>query len=219
MNKWEKFYRNSRLSPQELGDTLLETLNKCLRGICETEQISGLIDAGADLKVRDDLGRTPLFIAVCSKNTVLADILIAATIKGGYSFDVETTFGLSPVRYMMTRYPMAPGNIDRLIRMFDHGASPHLPDRSQVTPLMVAAESGAERLVRYLVSRDADLAAKDIRGKTAEDMARAAFNKEIADFLKGERNKKEKLRRYIENGLPATRKVQPRKFIKKPPKR
>ena len=68
-------------------------------------------------------------------------------------------------------------------RLLEAGANPDLADDAGVTPLMVAAMHGDLELVRTLVGRVTDVAARDRAGHSAVYYAVNAQNLEIVDLL------------------------------------
>jgi hypothetical protein len=69
--------------------------------------------------------------------------------------------------------------------LLDNGANINASTYLGYTPMMRAAGKGCFEVVKYLVSRGADLTARDNQDLTAIDMAELEGEEEIADYLKG----------------------------------
>ena len=76
------------------------------------------------------------------------------------------------------------GDIEKVQKLLDKGASPKGYGTDGVEPAIVAATvHGHADIVRLLLSRDADPEAKDIHGKTALHYARALGDSVIVELL------------------------------------
>ena len=73
---------------------------------------------------------------------------------------------------------------DTASTLLNMGANPNpRTDRTGMTPLMSAAVSGKENLVRLLLAHGADKRLVDKEGKTAADFAKMAHREEIARLI------------------------------------
>ena len=76
------------------------------------------------------------------------------------------------------------GNLNQTVNaLLSNKADVNLPGTSGWTPLMMAVFKGDIALVRRLISKGADLSAKDEKGKTASDYARERSALEISAIL------------------------------------
>lgn len=76
------------------------------------------------------------------------------------------------------------GNLDFIEFCILQGFSPNLVNEKGITPLMVSAWKGKERIVRYLLDKKADPSVEDGEGNTALDYAEAGGNENILFLIK-----------------------------------
>ncbi len=137
----------------------------------QTTLVRWLIRQGADPRVKDDEGFTPLMIAVREgksgsvaelaphqRENLDAAILLAALL--GQSQEIDT----------LTQY----------------GASVYAKMEDGRTPLMVAAQNGHTDAVKLLLDLGSSRFSSDSAGKTASDLATEAGHAEIAELISRE---------------------------------
>ncbi len=135
----------------------------------DTSVLKMLLARGADVK---GAGFNPLGFAVVSGCTACVDLLVGKTSAEDLNLQV---FLSSP--------PL--GNASAVKYFLDHGADPQGKDPEGNTVLMVAAASDELPLdsVRTLISRGADVNAKNNKGQCALDFARARGKTAVVDLL------------------------------------
>ncbi len=84
--------------------------------------------------------------------------------KGAYAFPAEKQRGHTVVHKLVLN-----GEPELLKTLIALEEDINVQDKSGSTPLMLAAESGGERVIKALVEGGADLALTDLGGKTAYD--------------------------------------------------
>jgi serine/threonine-protein phosphatase 6 regulatory ankyrin repeat subunit B len=105
-------------------------------GILQSTQI--LIDAGADINVKDDLGQTPFFLVAENLNTLLR-------------YEMQASEELWQIAELL----------------LSRGASPNTSNQAGVTPFMVAAEDSSLELMQWLLDNRADASMQDNNGECA----------------------------------------------------
>ncbi|MFO1220812.1 MAG: ankyrin repeat domain-containing protein [Burkholderiaceae bacterium] len=116
-------------------------------------------------------GETPLMMAALKGHAALATRLLAR----GASVNRA---GWSPLHYAATG--SAPAIVKQLI---EHGAALDARSPNGTTPLMMAAQYGAEDSVRLLLAAKADPALRNDLGLKAADFARRAGREKLAAAL------------------------------------
>lgn len=127
---------------------------------------------GTDINATNQADESPLMIAIISNQTELARQLIA---RGA----VTNKAGWSPLHYAATR---ANVEIMQLLLEKDAYIDAFAPD--DTTPLMMAAQYGDERAVRFLLDQGADVWARNQRGMTAMDFARLGQLQPTIELIK-----------------------------------
>lgn len=79
---------------------------------------------------------------------------------------------------------LAWGNPDMIDLLFQHGGSLDHRMENEITPLMVAAAIGSEKLVQEFLTAGADVTVKNSDGQTALDLALKSGNAAIAQILR-----------------------------------
>jgi ankyrin repeat protein/mono/diheme cytochrome c family protein len=114
----------------------------------DADSVRLLLEAGADLNIRNEAGATPLMWAVddADKTRLL--------IRGGADVNARSDDGRTPLFIAAAR----PGSYDVVKLLLDHKANPSLVVNryGPTTPLRLAAEAGDETLLRLLLDRGAD---------------------------------------------------------------
>ncbi|KAH6880148.1 ankyrin repeat-containing domain protein [Thelonectria olida] len=121
-----------------------------------------LIQAGADLEVRQPDGKTALHLAISMRNHEFAQLLISR--------------GANVDRVLRDHTPLTMAISLRCTAisavLIDSGAEPNLASRNGNTPLLAAASTGHDETVRYLLAHGADPSACPSQsGYTAMHMA------------------------------------------------
>jgi uncharacterized protein len=94
-------------------------------------EVTRLAADGADPSAADDNGWTPLHFAAQEFHVDVAEALIAA----GASADAKDNHGNTPLWKAVFN---SDGRGDLILRLRQHGADPHLPNKHGVTPLTLA---------------------------------------------------------------------------------
>ena len=152
------------------------------------EIVKRLIGEGAAVDAMDDHTRwTPLLRAADQRHAEVVRYLLAH----GASVNAKARFGQTPltVAILGTVFSYGPkGNRDETIQaLLLSGADVNLQGEFSWSPLMAAVLRGDADLLRLLISKGADLSAKDEEGKTALDYAEERDEREIRDMLKNRR--------------------------------
>src|SRR5262245_54714930 len=117
-----------------------------------------LIRAGADVKLADRYGVTPLYLACANGNAVMTKLLIDA---GADPNSVDPT---GETALMMSARI---GNLDSVRLLLDRGAKVDTTDATyQQTALMIAVRENHAEVVRLLVERGANVNAQTRTGQT-----------------------------------------------------
>jgi ankyrin repeat protein len=161
----------SRLSSTE---AILELpINEAVR-TNDIPQLKALLDAGADVNNRDNLGGTPLHVAAVLGYTQAAELLIMR----GAKIDAEDVRGLRPVHAAAWS-----DNNETLELLISKGADINARDKDGVTPLHAAALAGSTEAVTLLIARGADVNAKNDKAMTPLHAAVLAGDKETIALL------------------------------------
>lgn len=148
---------------------LAEDPGKALREAAargDIESVKALLEKGADINAKDELGRSALLLVVSNNQTEMARLLIE---RGADANTRDVTYGLTPFVYAMwTR------NTDTALLLIRHGADPNMA-------LVSGATTGASQLVEAALKTNKVHA----RGLTcALSVAENNGYKEIAERLK-----------------------------------
>lgn len=170
-------------------------------------RVRELIDAGVGLDVRDDAGKTPLYLASQNghEEVVLALLgagaqtdraslagitpLIVATVGGSENIVRRLIAGGAEVDHMTPDgvtallAASAGGDDDLVDTLLDSGARVDLPSSDGVTPLIAAAARGHTRVVRRLLDNGADFTRTNADGMTALEVARLNGREDVAELL------------------------------------
>lgn len=132
-------------------DTATNELAPVLAMWLEYPAIQALVD------VKDDLGRSPLYIASTTNRLDLARLLI----KAGAEINSKSNDGRTPLSYAAGQ-----GATDVANELLACGAQPDSRDTKGRTPLSYAAERGAADVMKELVARRALVNSQDTDGRT-----------------------------------------------------
>lgn len=128
-------------------------------------RVSAWLARGAQANLRDEYGRTPLFLAALgSKDQVIAEQLL----DRGADVRARNVNGLTPLHIAA-----GVGDEARIALFLDRGAEIDARCVDGWTPLHCAAALGRFEEASFLVSRGADVSIRDRDGLTPLDVARA----------------------------------------------
>ncbi len=113
--------------------------------------------------VKDNKGTTPLRLAAENNNEAIVKLLLT---RGAVDFNYKKKYGT--VLHCVARYGFAEA-IDYLITV--KKMSINLLDKDRNSPLMYAAASGRNKVVKYLIANGADIALKNDRGESVLQVA------------------------------------------------
>jgi len=133
--------------------------------------VQALIEAGADLNVRDSAGKTPL-------HHYLKDDAVWRLIDAGADLSAQDDLGNTPLHY-------ASHTLFRYHMFLKAGADPNAKNKAGQTPLHTAASSNDHAFIKLLIKYKADANIKDKQGKTALDLAKQFNQHKAADELSG----------------------------------
>ena len=171
------------------------------------ERVSALLEQGAKVNSRDRNGDSPLNMAATKGNAALVDVLL----KNGADVNLANLAGVTPlmgaafgsspdivrkllasgakiepldrVKKNAATYAAGNGCSDCLLELIRAGTPINAPLDNNLTLLMWAAGYGQESSVRLLLAQGADRSLKDLRGKTAADMARDSKHQSVVTLL------------------------------------
>ncbi|HXR03674.1 MAG TPA: ankyrin repeat domain-containing protein [Verrucomicrobiae bacterium] len=143
-----------------------------------TELVKLLLDHGADVTVKSDVGSTPLHSAADRGDLEIADILIAH----GADVNAKITGGTTPLHEAAWN-----GHDDIVKLLLSKGAETDPKLTTGITPLFSAAGPGGERsgkaCVEILLAHGADINVTDENGNTLLHTAAYYGNKEVIEVL------------------------------------
>jgi ankyrin repeat protein len=113
-----------------------------------TAEVTKLIEAGANINLKDNTGATPLFRA--SSNGHLDTIKVL--ISWGADIDIQDNDGLTPIWTAIEN-----GRIDVVKYLILARADIDIPDNYGVTPLLVASENGFSDIVLELLKYERNM--------------------------------------------------------------
>ncbi len=198
----------------------------------DTDIITALVDAGADIEARNEAGLTPLMLAADNRSDEAVSVLLQLGANKNAQSDTE--------KFTALHYAAKNSDTDTLKILLKAKADPNLKDHKGQTPLHHAAAEGDDDNVDLLVASGADVQSKDNMGRTAAKLAerkatdenhfmgeryhkiaRDLTLKEIAAKRESDRKAAEDAdRKAVQSDLEALRKNHdPSRFRLKPPPR
>ncbi len=140
-----------------------------------SEIVSGLLDSGADIDVRDPKeGSTPLMAAISKGHAVIARILL----EKGADVHASATEGRTAL-FMAAGI----GQLECAEMVLAYGADINASASSGVTPLIIAAWEGQSKMVSLLIEKGASIDTINDDGNTALVAAAHKGHKEIVERL------------------------------------
>ena len=134
-----------------------------------------LLNRKHNVDVREQNGRTPLFIAASQGSEDFVELLVRHDAK----IDAVDKFGNSPLYYA------AAGNHVGVVEiLLDGGANVNLQNRRGLTALMIAASEGHLATVQTLIDRKSDSSLTDFTGRTAWEWAQRGNRSHVLRYFK-----------------------------------
>jgi len=133
-----------------------------------------LLNRKHNVDVREQNGRTPLFIAASRGAEDFVDLLLRHEAK----IDALDKFGNAPMYYA------AAGNHVEVVEMLiEGGANVNLQNRRGLTALMIAASEGHLASLQALIDGKADASLTDFTGRTAWEWAQRGNRSRVLRYL------------------------------------
>jgi len=168
-----RLFLSAGMSPDKKNEGLPPLLEATRRG--HSEIALALIDAGADVNVRDAYGVTAMmFAAICGSVEVIKRLIDAGADVNARDVDGRSVL----IEALTTENDMSVSTIRSLV---EAGANANIRISGGVTPLMLAAD-GEPEVLQMLIDAGGDVNARDDRGATA--LMRAASTPENIAILK-----------------------------------
>ncbi len=143
--------------------------------------VAALLAAGADVNAVGSNGWSAMMVAaVKGHGEIIADLT-----KHNANPNAADVYGWTPL--MRAAHEAREQSVDALLRCEDIDL--HVVDDHGATALHHAARGGHAAIAERLVSSGANVAARDVKGKTPIDLARDAGFAELALLLLGKRSK------------------------------
>ncbi|KAK3597127.1 hypothetical protein CHS0354_038046 [Potamilus streckersoni] len=139
------------MEQQRSSDGKTPVILACEKG--NSEQLKKLLDAGADVTVKDEEGKTALHYCADNLETQCAEMLLEA----------DTTLLNIQDEQMYTPMHMAvlAGNENLLKLLIERGADIHCLDENYHTLVHLATASGHPKILEILIQHEADLSSAD----------------------------------------------------------
>ena len=131
--------------------------------------VQQLIDQGADVNARDEVGKSALHWVAASKPEVISALLAA-----GADANAKDQWDRTPLHFVA-----ATGSIENISLLLDAGAEVNAKTANDWTPIHGAAKFGAPENIMVLLEAGADAAARTEMGESAFDLS--ANNLKLVD--------------------------------------
>ena len=140
----------------------------------DIEAIKQHLADGVDINSKNDIGRTPLDVAIAFKQSLITDLLRK---HGGKTRDeLKAAESIEAAAEL--------GNIEAVKQHLDDGTEVNVKDGTGRTPLHSAVWNGHKEIAKLLITAGADVNAKDSDDDTPLDEAVSEGEKEIANLLR-----------------------------------
>ncbi len=173
-----------------------------------------LLESGARVEARADDGATALFLAAANGSTEVVKVLLArgatpAVARGGQTprqaalargqMDAAAALEAAETLGGQLLQAASDGQGIAVRQLLARGTSANIVDSAGVSPLMFAARNGDLGTMQFLLSRGADLLARDSQGLTVLDWAEKSpsTGKYVAAFLRDRAPVSEALARKV----------------------
>ncbi len=155
----------NKSAPPLKQNELESCLFKVLKNDDDVMYIRALLQLGADIEARNEIGETPLLYAASlgRNNHVLA------LIDAGADVNARDNFSNTPLLRALNHFPV-------METLLSNGADINAVDRRGLTALMWAVKNHAPGMAKMLLSRGADVNMRANSGKTALTYARKSMD-------------------------------------------
>ncbi len=144
-NKLDINWKNPNINENPKGNTLL--IQSLKTKSVNYNIVNALLQNGADPNIPDNLGNSPLNIAVYSGIPSIVDLLL----QKGANPNIPDNLGKRPLNIAV--HSGIPSIVDLLLQK---GADPNIPDNLGKRPLNIAVHSGIPSIVDLLLQKGAD---------------------------------------------------------------
>lgn len=142
----------------------VQLLEEVLRGPrCRAEKTKFLISSGTSPDVKTRMGTSVLQLALEMRGNDCAAVFL----QNGADILSVNTNGQNAVHSAVIG-----GSSELVGQLLRAGAGADIPDIQGVTPLMIAAYTGNEKAIRILLDAGADTCRRDMRGRSADNLAK-----------------------------------------------
>jgi ankyrin repeat protein len=159
--------------------------------VAHPRTLKWLLKSGADIDKQTSEGQTALHIACDQAHLESVELLL----KSGANPNAKEALGRTPLHIVCfgrggERWEkVGPGHTKRIKQtialLVKHGADVNAKDKNGWTPLFRAATMGRSEAVAQLLSLGANPATKDLKGRSAADLARELEQGRVAIALEG----------------------------------
>ncbi|KAH7488964.1 putative ankyrin repeat protein [Phytophthora ramorum] len=154
------------------SDKLMESWEEIDRKAAE--KVKSLLNDGTNINAMNEVGITPLRLALDSGNTEMAAVLL----EHGADMTAGKQDGSS-----MLHVAVRSGNKEMVQLLLDRGADLSATDGNGSSTLHIAVKSGNVEMVQLLLEKDADITAKEEDGSTVLHVAVSSRNSKMLKLL------------------------------------